>query len=883
MQLRDYQRAALDELYAWMRENDGHPCVVIPTGGGKSVIIAELCREAVTGWPETRILMLTHVKELIEQNAAKMLAMWPNAPLGIYSAGLRRKELGEPITFGGIQSLRGRADELGHVDLCIIDECHLVGHKDEGGYRDLLSELSRINPHLRIIGFTATPWRLGHGLITEKPAIFDGLLESVSIEELIHRGFLAPLRSKVTELEYDLTKVAKRGGEYVEGDLANAVDTVDQNNRVADEIIARAGDRRAWLLFCTGVDHARHMSEALSSNGIRSACVTGDTPPGERRQILDGFRSGHIRAVTNANVLTTGFDYPDIDLIAMLRPTLSPVLYCLDSETEILTPDGWARIGDKVERAAAFDVETGSVIWSDAIKMTRKREPGERMFSIRSSHQDIRVTENHRMVIKTRHEKPRLIEACELFQEQSIPCAGIQSAGGSGLTRDELVFLGLFLSDGALNKKTNAISISQGMRHPWIVEEIRRVLESCGMKYSERVTGRAGTKTNLGTRRFEQLAFVISKGAPRGTKKNLRGWGYLEKWITKSDLSVYESLTRAELKLFLLGLNMGDGSKHIGVDYTPRTYRIAMGLNVSLCDQLQSLCARRGMRSILSLGSCHMLHIATDKDSRSLLTKSSDSRPVFKAETDWVDEMVWCVEVSTGAIITRRNGRVAVMGNCQMAGRGLRLKSHTDHCLVLDFAGNVSTHGPITCVREPKKASDKKGDAPAKVCEQCGEIVALSVRECPSCGFAFPAPEAPQAKLRDDDIMGKDLSRSREVLDWRVSQHNSNGSGKEMVRIDYALADSSDRVSEFLCLRHGGYAQVKSEALLRQLSQAIGVEIDPLLPLDEIAHTLDSASPPLEIVYERQGEFFRVKSRKFAPPVAREAKPEEEDDDPIPF
>ena len=184
--LRDYQQRAIDQLYAWFANgNKGNPCLVLPTGSGKSHIVAALCKDALQNWPDTRILMLTHVRELIEQNAEKMRLHWRGAPMGIYSAGLGRKQLGEPITFAGIQSIRKRASQVGHIDLCIIDECHLVSHKDEGGYRSFLAELKAINPALRVAGLTATPYRLGHGMITDKPALFDDLIEPVTIEELV--------------------------------------------------------------------------------------------------------------------------------------------------------------------------------------------------------------------------------------------------------------------------------------------------------------------------------------------------------------------------------------------------------------------------------------------------------------------------------------------------------------------------------------------------------------------------------------------------------------------------------------------------------------------------------------------------------------------------
>jgi DNA repair protein RadD len=325
--LRDYQKWAIADLYNWMTENEGNPCLVLPTGAGKSHIIAALCKDALQNWPETRILMVTHQKELIEQNAAKLRQHWPMAPLGIYSASIGQRVLGESITFAGIQSLIRRIDELGHVDLVFIDECHLVNHADEGSYRVLVSTLKETNPNLRVVGLTATPYRLGHGYITEKPAIFDGLVEPVSIEELVYKGFLAPLRSKLTKTRLDTSGVHKRGGEFIERELQRAVDRDDVNGPIVREVIELAGDRQSWLFFCAGVEHAAHIRDELQAQGIDAECVTGATPKTEREDILRRFREGSLRAVTNANVLTTGFDHPGIDVIAMLRPTMSTALY----------------------------------------------------------------------------------------------------------------------------------------------------------------------------------------------------------------------------------------------------------------------------------------------------------------------------------------------------------------------------------------------------------------------------------------------------------------------------------------------------------------------------------------------------------------------------
>ena len=149
--LRDYQQRAIDQLYAWFDTHaSGNPCIEMPTGSGKSHIVAALCKDALQNWPETRVLMLTHVKELIEQNAEKMQLYWPDAPLGIYSASIGSKKL-DDITFAGIQSIYSQGQKIGHIDLVIIDEAHLVNHAATGMYRTLIDSLTAINPAIRIL------------------------------------------------------------------------------------------------------------------------------------------------------------------------------------------------------------------------------------------------------------------------------------------------------------------------------------------------------------------------------------------------------------------------------------------------------------------------------------------------------------------------------------------------------------------------------------------------------------------------------------------------------------------------------------------------------------------------------------------------------------
>ena len=328
MILRDYQRAAIDSIYEWFRCNEGNCILTLPTGAGKSVIIGAFIREVLEAWPNQRVIMLTHVKELIEQNAAKLAAIWPEAPMGIYSASLRRRDIWDSIIFAGIQSVYKRAMELGRFDLCLIDECHLVNIQENGMYRQFLADALQINPALKIIGLTATPFRTGTGDITAADkAIFHGTAYEISILDLLARGHLAPLVSKRMATQIDTSGLHVRQGEFVQKEVEALVDTDELTAAALGEIQAYGTDRGSWLIFCAGVAHAEHVRDALLSRGIKSACVTGKTPALERARIIEDYKTGALRAVTNCDVLTTGFDAPATDLLAFLRPTHSPGLY----------------------------------------------------------------------------------------------------------------------------------------------------------------------------------------------------------------------------------------------------------------------------------------------------------------------------------------------------------------------------------------------------------------------------------------------------------------------------------------------------------------------------------------------------------------------------
>jgi DNA repair protein RadD len=326
--LRGYQQEAVEAIYTWFSRVSGNPLLVLPTAAGKSVVQAEFVRRALSEWPDQRIILVSHVKELLAQNTAKLLEQWPGAPISIYSAGMKRFERGTAIQVAGIQSVYRKSTQLGKFDLIIVDECHLIPHAGDGMYRQFFEEQHMLNPNVKIIGMTATPYRLNGGLLYQGAGkLFDGIAYEVPMNRLIEEGFLCNLISKIAVTQPDLTGVGVRGGDYIPDQLAEVMDDAELIRQAVDETVALCQGRKSWLLFCTSVKHAQHVAAEIASRGIISACIHGETPSYERFNILSDFKAGKIQALTNCNVLTTGFDAPNIDALGLMRPTKSTGLY----------------------------------------------------------------------------------------------------------------------------------------------------------------------------------------------------------------------------------------------------------------------------------------------------------------------------------------------------------------------------------------------------------------------------------------------------------------------------------------------------------------------------------------------------------------------------
>ena len=330
--LRPYQREAVEATLSYFRQHHEPAVIVLPTGAGKSLVIAELARLA-----RGRVLVLAHVKELVAQNHAKYRAYGLEAD--IFAAGLQQKESSGKVVFGSVQSVARNLPLFdGAFSLLIIDECHRIGDDDESQYQQIIQHLRRANPNLRLLGLTATPYRLGKGWIYQyhyhgitrgdENSQFRDCIYELPLRYMIKHGFLVPPeRLDMPVVHYDFSRLeANSNGLFSEAELNREL---KQQQRITPHIISQimeyAADRRGVMIFAATVEHAGEIHGLLPPG--EAALVSAQTPPAERDRLIEAFKQQELRYLVNVAVLTTGFDAPHVDLIAILRPTESVSLY----------------------------------------------------------------------------------------------------------------------------------------------------------------------------------------------------------------------------------------------------------------------------------------------------------------------------------------------------------------------------------------------------------------------------------------------------------------------------------------------------------------------------------------------------------------------------
>jgi DNA repair protein RadD len=275
-----------------------------------------------------RTIVLAHRKELLKQNAEKIRLLLPDMKVGLFSAGLNQRDTEADVVCAGIQSVYNKAFEFGRRELIVIDECHLIPPDGDGMYQQFLRDIQTICPDSRIIGLTATPYRCNSGPLTGRGRIFDQACYEVTTGRLIEEGFLCPLTNKPSQTTIDTSSFKVRAGEFVSASMSAVFNHIETVTAACREIVAKTAGRKCCLLFCCGVDHAETVADVMGEmTGESVPVITGETPPILRAGYLNSFQRGEHRFLVNCDVLTTGFDNPRIDTIAVLRSTMSPGLF----------------------------------------------------------------------------------------------------------------------------------------------------------------------------------------------------------------------------------------------------------------------------------------------------------------------------------------------------------------------------------------------------------------------------------------------------------------------------------------------------------------------------------------------------------------------------
>jgi len=329
MELRGYQIEAIQAVYRHWREKNSNPCIVLPTGSGKSFVLAQIASDIVK-WGG-RAIILAHVKELLQQNFEHLEKLDPTlfGKIGVYSAGLKARDTQQAVIIGGIHSVYDKADLFGPLQAIIVDEAHRIPPDSEGMYLSFIKRAKELNPEIRVIGLTATPFRTSTGAVCGPENVLNEIVCDIGVRELIVKEYLSKLRSKGGTGKLDTSGLAIRGGEFIADEVQLLM---GQEKRVQMacmdiEAICNKENRQSILVFCSGVDHAKHVTKTLNDFGIQSAMVDGETPYEERDRLIRLFKEKKLRCLVNVNVLTEGFDAPGVDCVCLLRPTMSPGLY----------------------------------------------------------------------------------------------------------------------------------------------------------------------------------------------------------------------------------------------------------------------------------------------------------------------------------------------------------------------------------------------------------------------------------------------------------------------------------------------------------------------------------------------------------------------------
>lgn len=333
LKLRDYQVHAIKALFEYLRatagRTDANPLIQIPTGGGKSLIQANIFYNMINICPTVRILALCHSTEIIKQNHDEFIGYTNFQDTGIYCGKLKRKDSSQ-ILFSSIQSIAKSDLSSSRIDFIFIDEAHLCNNKMSGQYRHFIEEARKWNPKLRIVGMTATPWRMDGGcLLHGEERLFTHIVDRVSIRRLVKEKYLSSITTPdtpfVNAIDYSELKINRAKNDYTQKSSGEAVSK--SLPVILPELIEYTKDRNHVLLFCPTLAVCDELQAYLEKEGCSCAQFIGSTSETDRKIIKQKFEAGEIKYLISVDAITTGFNAKCVDCLVCLRPTKSSSLW----------------------------------------------------------------------------------------------------------------------------------------------------------------------------------------------------------------------------------------------------------------------------------------------------------------------------------------------------------------------------------------------------------------------------------------------------------------------------------------------------------------------------------------------------------------------------
>jgi superfamily II DNA or RNA helicase len=753
-ELRDYQLRAMEALRESVAQRVYRIVLQSPTGSGKTALASAIADGCLR--KGNRLAFVVPAISLIDQTV-EMFRAAGVTDIGVIQQDHELTWHSAPIQICSIQTLQARR-WIPECSVAVFDEVHQM-HKWH------LEWLSREEWQKRpIFGLSATPWTKGLG------RYFATLLVVATTKDMIEQGILSPFKV-FSVAAPDLSKVRTVAGDYHEGELAEAMD--DHGKLTADivETWQKRWGQDKTLCFAVNLAHARQLHARFTTAGVTCAYQDGSTPADERTRIRESYTRGETQVIVSVGTLTTGVDL-DVRCISLCRPTRSEMLFCLDTETEVLTSHGWRGVG-QVKRgdcaAALVDEETGRGCWSPVVATLERDMAGdEQWVSYEAPRANFRVTGDHTMIFRAdrtrRFRRASALEMAGVANGVQTPSAIEIEQSGLPLTDAELYFIGMMMTDGTWNSTRG--SISQSERHPEVMKRIEQCLRDCGIGYAKRRVSSPPLNAAV-AEVHRRWRYNFSAGKPKAHKvgigtsmfatrhlwesiDGITGYRHLLPFMDKDFAPALMALSRRQFLTLLQGIHDGDGikMKSPSIDWTPRSWTLCSGRKAFI-ERLQALAAINGFTS----------HLRSEQGSRKnpiwILTITPQSwrniggvgkRPQIVVSPATA-ERVWCVETAAGTIVTRRRGKVTVMGNCQMVGRGLRKAPGKDFLLLLDHTTTTERLGFVTDIHYDRlddgrrKRETKVRETPLPTpCEQCGFLPPKREQRCSNCGFSKPQP-----------------------------------------------------------------------------------------------------------------------------------------------